>query len=423
MKFTALLHHLTVERLEESFYALKREAAPGVDGTRWKEYETGLKDRLIDLHSRVHRGAYRAKPSRRVYIPKADGRQRPLGVAALEDKIIQQGVVTILNSIYEEDFLGFSYGFRPGRSQHQALDALSYALLRKNVNYILDADIASFFDRIDQSWMIKFLEHRVADRRILRLIQKWLNAGVMEDGQWLETKMGTPQGSVISPLLANIYLHYAFDQWVDAWRKKCARGDVIVIRYADDTVLGFQAQAEADRFLQDLGKRLGKFGLELHPEKTRRIEFGRFAEANRERRGEGKPETFDFLGFTHICGKTRKGSFTVKRQTIGKRMRAKLQEIKQQLRRRMHDPVLQTGKWLRSVVQGYFNYHAVPGNLDSLGAFRERVTRLWRRSLRRRGQRHPITWGRLHRLAERWLPRPRVLHPYPAVRYAATHPR
>ena len=422
-KFTALLHHLTVDLLRESFYALKRNASPGVDGVIWQEYETGLEGRLIDLHSRVHRGAYRAKPSRRVYIPKADGRQRPLGVAALEDKVVQHGVVTILNAIYEEDFLGFSYGFRPGRSPHQALDALTYAVLRKKVNYVLDADIRSFFDRIEKSWMIKFMEHRVADRRLLRLIQKWLNAGVLEDGQWSETKMGTPQGAVISPLLANIYLHYAFDLWVEAWRKKHAQGDVIVIRFADDTVLGFQHQAEADRFLQDLRERLGKFGLELHPDKTRRIEFGRYAETNRRGRGEGKPETFDFLGFTHVCGKTRRGAFKVLRQTIGKRMRAKLQEIKQQLRRRMHDPVTQTGKWLQSVVQGYFNYHAVPGNLVRLGVFRERVTRFWRRTLRRRGQRRRMNWARFHPLAERWLPRPRVLHPYPEQRFAATHPR
>jgi len=422
-RFTALLHHLTVDLLRESFYALKRNAAPGVDGTTWQEYETGLEDRLIDLHSRVHRGAYRAKPSRRVYIPKADGRERPLGVAALEDKIVQHGVVTILNAIYEEDFLGFSYGFRPGRSQHQALDAVSYALLRKKVNYVLDADIRGFFDNLDSGWMLKFVQHRVADRRILRLIQKWLKAGVMEEGIWWETKKGTPQGAVASPLLANIYLHYVFDLWVDAWRRKCAQGDVIVVRYADDTVLGFQYQTDADRFLQEFGERLGKFGLELHPDKTRRIEFGRYAETNRKRRGEGKPETFDFLGFTHMSGKNRHGAFTVRRKTIRKRMRAKLQEIKQQLRRRMHDPMAQTGEWLQSVVQGYFNYHAVPGNLDSLGIFRERVTRLWRWSLRRRGQRRRANWARIHRLAERWLPRPRVLHPYPEQRFAATHPR
>jgi group II intron reverse transcriptase/maturase len=423
MKFTALLHHLTVDLLRESLYALKRKAAPGVDGTTWQEYETGREGRLIDLHSRVHRGAYRAKPSRRVYIPKADGRQRPLGVAALEDKIVQQAVVTILNAIYEEDFLGFSYGFRPGRSQHQALDALSHALTVKHVNYVLEADIRGFFDNISHAWMLKFVQHRVADRRILRLIQKWLKAGVMEEGEWSETEMGTPQGAVVSPLLANIYLHYAFDLWVQAWRKKHARGDVVVVRYADDIVLGFQSQTEADRFLEDLRERLGKFELELHPDKTRRIEFGPFAELYRKRRGEGKPETFDFLGFTHISGKNRRGQFTVKRKTIAKRLRGKLQAIKRQLRQRRHDPIAQTGEWLRSVVQGYFNYHAVPGNLDRLRTFRDRLTRLWRTQLRQRSQRHRLNWPRLHRLAVRWLPAPRVLHPWPSQRFAATHPR
>jgi RNA-directed DNA polymerase len=360
MKFTALLHHLTVDLLRESFYSLKRKAAPGVDGVTWQEYEIGVEDRLVDLHGRVHRGAYRAQPSRRVYIEKADGRQRPLGVAALEDKLVQQAVATILNQIYEEDFLGFSYGFRPGRSQHDALDALSYGLLKKKVNYVLDADIRGFFDNLDHSWLIKFVEHRVADPRILRLIQKWLKAGVMEDGKWSEAKTGSPQGSVISPLLANIYLHYTFDLWVNVWRRKYAQGEVVVIRFADDTIAGFQYQTDADHFLENLRERLGKFGLELHPDKTRRIEFGRFAEQNRERRGEGKPETFDFLGFTHISGKNGLGRFMVRRTTIRKRMRAKLREVKQQLRERMHDPVPQTGQWLKSVVQGYFNYYAVP---------------------------------------------------------------
>src|SRR6059058_1341847 len=341
MKFTALLHHLTVDLLREGFYALKRKAAPGVDGVTWQEYESGLENRLVDLHGRVHRGAYRALPSRRVYIQKEDGRQRPLGVAALEDKIVQQAVVTILNQIYEEDFLGFSYGFRPGRSQHDALDALSYALLKKKVNYILDADIRGFFDNLDKSWMIKFMEHRVADPRILRLIRKWLKAGVMEEGQWSEPQTGTPQGSVISPLLANVYLHYSFDLWVNVWRQKWAQGEVVVVRYADDTIAGFQYQADADRFLENFQERLAKFGLELHPDKTRRIEFGRFAEENRKRRGEGKPETFDFLGFKHISGKNGMGQFTVRRTTIRKRMRKKLQDIKQQLRIRMHDPVPQ----------------------------------------------------------------------------------
>ena len=423
MQFTALLHHLTVGLLRESFYALKRKAAPGVDGVTWREYETGLEDRLDDLHSRVHRGAYRAQPSRRVYVPKPDGQQRPLGVAALEDKIVQHAVVTILNQIYEEDFRGFSYGFRPGRSQHQALDALYVAITRKKVSFVLDADISGFFDHLDRGWLQKFLQHRVADPRMLRLIQKWLDAGVMEDGEWKDTEMGTPQGSVISPLLANIYLHYVFDLWVDAWRKKCAHGEVIVVRYADDNVLGFQHRADADRFLAEFRERLERFGLELHPDKTRRIEFGRFAEQNRRQRGEGKPETFDFLGFTHVSGKNRHGAFTVRRQTIRKRMRAKLQEIKQQLRRRMHDPVAQTGKWLQSVVQGYFNYHAIPGNLDSLGAFRERVTRLWRRTLLCRSQKHRLPWTRMHLWAVRWIPQPRVLHPYPESRFAARYLR
>ena len=423
MKFTALLHHLTVDLLRESFYSLKRKAAPGVDGVTWYEYENGLEDRLTDLHDRVHRGAYRAQPSRRVYIPKSDGRQRPLGVAALEDKIVQQATVTILNQIYEEDFLGFSYGFRPGRSQHQALDALSYVLLRKKVNYVLDADIGGFFDNLDKSWLIKFVEHRVADPRIIRLIQKWLNAGVMEEGEWSDTKTGSPQGSVISPLLANIYLHYAFDLWVNVWRKKWARGEVVVIRYADDVITGFQHQADADRFLANLRERLGMFGLELHPDKTRRIEFGRFAEENRKRRGEGKPETFDFLGFKHISGKNRLGQFTVRRKTIRKRMVAKLRDIKQQLRARMHDPVRQTGQWLKSIVQGHFNYYAVPGNLDSLSVFRERLIGQWWRTLRRRSQKRPISWTRTLALADRRLPQPHVLHPYPADRFAASHPR
>ena len=423
MKFTALLHHLTVDLQRESFYSLKRKAAPGVDGVTWQEYEIGVEDRLIDLHGRVHRGAYRAQPSRRVYIEKADGRQRPLGVAALEDKLVQQAVATILNQIYEGDFLGFSYGFRPGRSQHDALDALSYALLKKKVNYILDADIRGFFDNLDHGWLIKFVEHRVADPRILRLIQKWLKAGVMEEGKWSEAKTGSPQGSVISPLLANIYLHYTFDLWVNVWRKKYAQGEVVVIRFADDTIAGFQYQTDADHFLENLRERLGKFGLELHLDKTRRIEFGRFAEQNRERRGEGKPETFDFLGFTHISGKNGLGRFMVRRTTIRKRMRAKLRQVKQQLRERMHDPVPQTGQWLKSVVQGYFNYYAVPGNLTSLGVFRDRVLALWWRTIRRRSQKRRISWTRILVLAQRWLPQPRALHPFPDARFAASHPR
>jgi RNA-directed DNA polymerase len=423
-KFTALLHHLTTGLLRDSFYALKREAAPGVDGVKWEEYETGLEDRLEDLHSRVHRGAYRAQPSRRVYIPKADGRQRPLGIAALEDKIVQQAVVTILNQIYEVDFLGFSYGSRPGRSQHQALDALVVGIERKRVNWVLDADIRGFFDNVDHEWMLRFLQHRIADQRILRLIQKWLKAGVSADGNWSETKVGTPQGAVASPLLANIYLHYVFDLWVEAWRKKCACGDVIVVRYVDDTVMGFEYREDAERFHRELGERLRKFGLDLHPDKTRLIEFGRHAERSRKRRGERKPETFDFLGFTHMCGKTsKKAHFMVLRKTSGKRMRAKLRQIKRQLLARKHEPVRQTGEWLRSVVQGYFNYHAVPGNGRRMGMFREQVARYWRLALRRRGQKSRMTWARFRPLAQRWIPVPRVLHPFPRQRFDAIHPR
>src|SRR6201997_5573556 len=343
-RFTALLHHVSVDLLRDSYYALKRQAAPGVDGVTWQEYETGLEGRLADLHNQIHRGAYRAQPSRRVYIPKADGRQRPLGIAALEDKIVQQAVVTILNQIYEVDFRGFSYGFRPGRSPHQALDALAVGLERKKVNWVLDADIRGFFDNMSHEWTVKLPEHRVADRRMLRLIQKWLKAGVSEDGQWSETKKGTPQGAVVSPLLANVYLHHVFDLWADMWRKKVARGDVIVVRYADDLVLGFEYRTEAERFLEEFRERLAKFGLELHAEKTRLIEFGRFAVQNREQRGEGKPETFTFLGFTHYCGKRRKdGAFIVWRETAKKRLVAKLQSIKTELKRRRHEPIASVG--------------------------------------------------------------------------------
>ena len=414
---------MSADLLRDSYYALKRRAAPGVDGVTWQEYETGLENRLADLHNRVHRGAYRAQPSRRVYIPKTDGRQRPLGIAALEDKIVQQAVVTILHQIYEVDFQGFSYGFRPGRSPHQALDALTVGILRKRVNWVLDADIRGFFDNMSHEWTMKFVEHRVADRRILRLIQKWLKAGVSEDGQWSESKVGTPQGAVVSPLLASVYLHYVFDLWIEAWRQKVAAGDVIVVRYADDLVVGFENRTEAERFLEAFRERLAKFGLELHPEKTRLIEFGRFAAQNREKRGEGKPETFTFLGFTHYCGKRRSnGSFTVWRKTAKKRMVAKLQAIKAELRRRMHEPTADVGAWLRKVVTGYHRYHAVPGNIDQLSVFGQRLRRLWWLILRRRSQRR-VAWDRYLPIYTRWLPAPRVLHPYPTARFLATHPR
>lgn len=418
-RFTALLHHLTIDLLRASYYRLKKQAAPGVDGVRWREYEDGLEDRLTDLHSRVHRGAYRAQPSRRVYIPKADGRERPLGIAALEDKIVQQAVVTILNQIYEEDFRGFSYGFRPERSPHQALDALVVGIQRRRVNWILDADIRGFFDHVSHAWIVKFLEHRVADNRILRLIQKWLKAGVSEEGKWSETTVGTPQGAVVSPLLANVYLHYVFDQWVEAWRGKVAKGDMIVVRYADDLVAGFEHRTEAERFLKEFKERLAKFGLEIHPEKTRLIEFGRFARTNRKQRGEGKPETFTFLGFTHYCAATSTGYFVVGRKSAGKPMAAKLQQLKQELRRRMHKPVAHTAEWLKRVVNGYYQYHAIPGNLRTLARFRHRLARSWRQALCRRSQCCRMTWQRLYRLFNRWIPIAHALHPYPTVRFDA----
>src|SRR3954463_595189 len=417
-KFTALLHHLSVDLLRDSFYALQRRAAPGVDGVTWQEYEAGLEDRLIDLHNRVHRKAYRAQPSRRVYIPKADGRQRPLGIAALEDKIVQQAVVTILNQIYEVDFKGFSYGFRPGRSPHQALDALVVGVERKKVNWVLDADIRGFFDNMNHEWTLKFIEHRVADRRILRLIQKWLKAGVSEDGQWSETTQGTPQGAVVSPLLANVYPHYVFDLWVDVWRRKAATGDVIIVRYADDLVMGFQHRAEAVRFLEEFKERLRKFGLELHREKTRLIEFGRYAANKRKQWGKGKPETFTFLGFTHYCGRRHKtDTFTVWRITSKQRLVAKLKAIKAELLRRKHDRISQVGAWLRKVVSGYYQYHAVPGNIDQLRTFRKRVNRLWRNVLVRRSQRASLKWESLTPVFDRWIPVPRILHPYPHTRF------
>src|SRR5215469_2106387 len=424
LRFTALLHHVSVPLLLDSFYALKRGAAPGVDGLTWQEYETDRDKRLEDLHSRMHRGTYRALPSKRAYILKQDGRQRPLGIAALEDKIVQHAVGAVLNQIYEEDFLGFSYGFRSGRGTHDALDALWVGIMRKKVNWVLDADIRDCFGSFSHEWMAKFLRQRIGDRRILRLIQKWLRAGVLEDGGWSETEKGTSQGSVISPLLCNVYLHYVFDLWVQHWRTHRATGDVLVVRYADDMVLGFQYRAEAERFLQDWRERLRKFDLELHPDKTRLIEFGRFAAVDRKQRGEEKPETFNFLGFTHICGRTRKnGKFLVLRKSIRKRLFAKLKQVRDDLRIRMHQPLAVVGKWLRSVVQGYFNYHAVPGNIVSLRNFRFEVSKLWWRVIRRRSQRSRISWELVSQLVEEWLPMPKILHPYPFLRFDAKHLR
>ena len=422
-KFTALLHHINVDTLREAFYALRRKAASGVDGVRWQDYEADLEPRLEDLHRRVQRGAYRPQPSRRTYIPKADGKLRPLAVAALEDKILQGALVLVLNAIYEEEFLGFSYGFRPGRGPHDALDALAVAIGERQVNYILDADIRDFFGSVSQEWLIRFVEHRIGDKRIIRLIQKWLRAGILEDGVVTISEQGTGQGSVASPLLANIYLHYVLDLWANRWRQREATGDMIIVRYADDVIAGFEHEADARRFLDAMRARFAGFALSLHPDKTRLIEFGRHAAANRRKRGLGKPETFDFLGFTHICGQSRRGGFLLKRKSRRDRMRAKLRAVKEELRKRMHQPIPEQGQWLKQVVAGFFNYHAVPTNSRALAAFRYHVTVLWLRTLRRRSQRHRLTWDRMTKLVDDVLPRPALLHPWPNVRFAVKHPR
>jgi RNA-directed DNA polymerase len=418
-RFTALLHHVTVDRLRAAYRAIRPQAAAGVDGVTWEVYGRDLEANLQDLHRRLHAGSYRARPSRRSYIPKADGRLRPLGIASVEDKILHRAVVEVLNTVYETDFRGFSYGFRPGRNPHQALDALTVGIWRKKVNWVLDADIRDFFTSLDHGWLERFLEHRIADKRVLRLIRKWLSAGVIEDGNWSQTTEGAPQGASASPLLANVYLHYVFDQWADWWRRHHAHGEVIIVRFADDFTMGFEYQEDAQRFLVELRERFARFGLELHPDKTRLIEFGRFAAKNRQARGLGKPETFDFLGFTHICARMRDGRFWVRRITLSKRMRAKLREVKDQLKRRRHQPVPEQGRWLASVVRGYRAYYAVPGNRAAVATFRTQVTKLWHEALERRSQRTRINWARMNRLATRWLPPARVVHPFPDVRFRA----
>lgn len=417
-RFTALLHHVTPELLEQSYFALKRRAAPGVDGVTWREYGIGLAARLRDLHDRVHKGSYRTRPSKRSRITREDGRDRLLGIATLEDKVLQRAVATVLEQIYEADFRPFSYGFRPGRSQHDALDAISVGLTQRRVNWVLDADIRGFFDTIDHEWMLKFLEHRIGDTRMVRLIRKWLKAGYLEDDRWERADEGTPQGAVISPLLGNVYLHYALDLWVDQWRDRQAEGDVIIVRYADDFVMGFQHRHEAERFLRELRERLAGFNLALHPDKTRLIEFGRFASERRRRRGEGKPDTFDFLGFTHISGCSRRGAFKVARQPMARRVRRKLRDIGRELHRRRHDPRPEQGAWLSAVVRGWLRYFAVPGTYEHLARFCDEAARHWHRALRRRSHKAARTWTWNHttRLAQRWLPRPSIMHPYPDQR-------
>jgi group II intron reverse transcriptase/maturase len=416
-RFTTLLHHVyDVDRLRAAYHALKRDAAAGVDGETWQHYGRKLQSNLQGLSVRLKRGAYRAKPVRRAYIPKADGRQRPLGVPTLEDKIVQRAVVEVLNAIYGQDFVGFSYGFRPGRSPHQALDALAVGITREKVGWVLDADLRSFFDTLQHAWLVKFIEHRVADRRVVRLIQKWLAAGVLEDGKRTRSEVGTVQGGSISPLLANIYLHYVFDLWVHQWRQKRAHGRMIVVRFADDFVVGFQYRQEAVQFMDELRKRFAQFGLELHPDKTRLVEFGHFARQNRQDRGGGRPETFNFLGFTHCCARTRQGNFFVLRQTMRTRLQAKLQALKIELRRRMHLSIPEQGAYLRSVLIGHVRYYGVHDNAARIGTFRKTIVRLWRRVLERRSQSR-VSWRRFKQHVERWLPSAKVCHPYPIMRF------
>ena len=420
VQFTALLHHITIVLLRQSYLALKRNAASGCDGVTWQAYGENLEDKLKDLHDRVHKGSYRARPAKRTYIPKADGSQRPLSIWCLEDKIVQHAVVKVLEAIYEEDFIGFSYGFRPGRSQHDALDALNAGIYRRRVDWVLDADIQGFFDAMSHDWIIRFLKHRIADKRILRLIAKWLKVGTVDDGCVTRCKRGAPQGAVISPILANVYLHYAYDLWVHRWRRTTATGNVVVIRYADDTVVGFQHEREAQTFLEELKERLRLFDLTLHPRKTRLIRFGRFAARQCRQRGEGKPETFDFLGFTHFCTRSRNGaSFVLGRRTIKKRMREQLKITKTELRKRLHRSIGETGEWLNRVLTGHLNYYAVPGNGQSLGWFFYRVRWQWLRALRRRSQRSRMDWQRFARISRRFIPPIRILHPLPGHRFDA----
>ena len=418
-RFTALFHHIyNIDRLRDAYLTLKRDASAGVDGETWQHYGQALEGNLTDLAARLKRGAYQAKPVRRVHIPKPDGRHRPIGVPTLEDKIVQRAVVEVLNAIYEQDFVGFSYGFRPGRSQHQALDALAVGLERTRVNWVLDADIQGFFDTVDHGWLVKFIEHRIGDRRVVHLIQKWLKAGVLENGTRTTSEVGTVQGGSISPLLANIYLHYVFDLWVRHWRVTQTRSDVIVVRYADDIVVGIQHRADAERFLTELRDRFATFGLALHPDKTRIVPFGRLA-WRKWRVGRGKPGTFDFLGFTHVGGTKRSGEYGLQRRTMRKRWHAKLLEVKTELQRRMHDPIPEQGRYLCSVLGGHYRYYGVPTNSDRLSTFRYHVVALWWRALKRRSQRHRLPWERMERYAS-WLPKPKIHHPWPIERFDVT---
>jgi len=414
-QFTALLHHVyDIDRLRAAYLEVNRDAAAGVDGANWAEYGERLEENLQNLSARLARGSYQAKPSRRAFIPKADGSRRSIGMPVLEDKIVQRSMVEVLNAIYEVDFVGFSYGFRPGRSQHNALDALNVGLQQK-VSWVLDADIRGFFDSLNHGWMMRFIEHRVADPRVLELIRRWLKAGVLEGGKRILSEKGTVQGGSVSPLLANVYLHYVFDLWIQRWRNRESRGQVIVVRYADDFIVGFEKRDDAERFLNELRERMEEFGLALHPDKTRLIEFGRFAAQSRARRGEGKPETFNFLGFTHLCAKKRTGKFAVLRRTMRERLRRAVASVKAKLRERMHSPIPEQGAYLGAAMRGHANYYGVPGNSRAISAFRRELVRLWHRTLGRRSQTGKVLWERMSRFVARWIPPARITRGWPTL--------
>jgi len=419
-RFTALLHHIyAIDTLRAAFHSLERDAAAGVDGETWATYGQALEARLKELSDRVRRGVYRPQPVRRVYIPKRDGKQqRPIGVPTVEDKIVQRATVSVLNAVYEAEFAGFSYGARPGRSAHQALAALDRAIDKKPVKWVLDADLRDFFGSVDQHWLMRFVEHRIGDKRVVRLIRRWLAAGVLEEGVWTRSETGTPQGGSISPVLANVYMHYVFDLWAQRWRKTAARGEVIIVRYLDDFIVGFQHRSDAEGFAKVLRERLEQYGLQLHSDKTRLMEFGRYAAQNRRERGQGKPETFQFLGFVHSSGRTRTGSFVVRRQTAGQRVRAKLKDVSQELRRRWHAPIPEVGGWLAAVVRGHCQYYGIVGNARAIRRFREAVCRLWQRALGRRSQKSQVSWARMQRLERRWIPPARIVHPSSSVTFA-----
>lgn len=418
-RFNNLLKHITPELLRQAYFALNTKAEKGVDDVSWEAYGERLEDHIADLCKRVHINRYKPKPVKRIWIPKADGQQRPIGVTAIEDKVVQQAVVWVLEAIYEVDFLGFSYGFRPGRSQHHALDAVYMAITTRKVNWVLDADIKGFFDTIQHDWMMTFLEHRIADPRLLRIVERTLKCGVVDEGRKTKTEAGTPQGAILSPLLANIYLHYALDLWVWQWRRRHSRGAMYAVRYADDSLYCFQYLDDGKRFHRALEQRLKKFGLALNPKKTRLVEFGRFAKGNRRERGLGKPETFDFLGFTHFCSvRWSTGKFALRRITIAKRQRAKLSAIKKRLRRTRHRPVFEVGTWLRKVMTGHLNYYAVPGNHVAMSAFRTEICKAWLKALRRRSQKGgSLPWYKFQKLVKLFIPMVRVVHPYPVYRF------